>query len=222
MFFFYEKKLWLQKNITRDIFLHWIQLETANHVHHKPLTFHLHWSLSRLVAFLWAKIMPHWKRLGGWLSDILNCFSLFSDFSYTCTTAKKTKKSSTKEKEKQKEINAQHDELVISTILNTSASPGPVQKSVVSQHPHFGGKQPKQHLQPPKCISVICREEKETLKMELADAVKELADTKEELSECLVLKYSSLVVNCIVCAKLSLTVGATHIKIRNANVFPAH
>ena len=115
---------------------------------------------------------------------------------------------STGEKEKQKEINAQHDELVITQILDTSASPGPVHKSVVLSHPHFGGKQPKQH-QPPKCISVICKDEKETLKMELADALKELANTKEELSECLVLKYSSLVVNCIVCAKLSLTVGAT-------------
>lgn len=124
---------------------------------------------------------------------------------------------STGEKQKQNEINAQHDELVISQILNTSASPiqEPVQQSVVPPHPHFGGKQPKQH-QPPKCISVICREEKETLKMELADALKELADTKEELSECLVLKYSSLVVNCIVCAKLSLNVGATHMKIIGA------
>ncbi|KAJ7391501.1 hypothetical protein OS493_018552 [Desmophyllum pertusum] len=94
--------------------------------------------------------------------------------------AKKTKKSSTGGNQKEKRI------------LNTSASPiqEPVQQSVVPPHPHFGGKQPKQH-QPPKYISVICREEKETLKMELADALKELADTKEELKALKALQPST-------------------------------
>lgn len=91
---------------------------------------------------------------------------------------------------KQKEVNiiAQHDELVITEILGASATiPGPVQitpKTVPPAHPHFGAKQPKQHRPPPKCISVICKEEKEELMEKLADTHKELADTLEELSKC--------------------------------------
>lgn len=83
-------------------------------------------------------------------------------------------------------IIAQHDELVITEILGASATiPGPVQitpKTVPPAHPHFGAKQPKQHHAPPKCISVICKEEKEELMEKLADTHKELADTLEELS----------------------------------------
>ena len=49
-------------------------------------------------------------------------------------------------------------------------------------HPHFGGKQPKQH-KPPKCISMICREEKDEMKRQLAEINNELERTKKELSE---------------------------------------
>lgn len=59
-------------------------------------------------------------------------------------------------------------------------------KSVIPAHPHFGGKQPKQNRPPPKCISVICREEKEQLTEELEETKKELADALEELSKYLV------------------------------------
>ena len=84
---------------------------------------------------------------------------------------------------------AQHDELVITEILGASTIPKPVQispKTVSPAHPHFGGKQPKQHRPPPKCISVVCKEEKEELMEKLADTRKELADALEELSKCLI------------------------------------
>ena len=51
------------------------------------------------------------------------------------------------------------------------------------QHPHFGGKQPKQH-KPPKCISIICKEEKEKLAEELQSTREELDKALEELSKC--------------------------------------
>ena len=80
-------------------------------------------------------------------------------------------------------ISAQHDELMITLGSSTSSDP-------VAAHPHFGGKQPKQH-KPPKCISVLCREEKEALTNKLKDVTKSLQDTQatvervqEELSEC--------------------------------------
>ena len=57
--------------------------------------------------------------------------------------------------------------------------------SVTPAHPHFGGKQPKQNRPPPKCISVICREEKEQLTEELEETKKDLADALEELSKYL-------------------------------------
>ena len=47
-------------------------------------------------------------------------------------------------------------------------------------HPHFGGKQHR----PPKCIRVLCREEKEELKQQLEEVQKELDERKKELSEC--------------------------------------
>ena len=51
------------------------------------------------------------------------------------------------------------------------------------QHPHFGGKQPKQHKLP-KCISVVCKEEKERLAEELQSTREELDQALEELSKC--------------------------------------
>lgn len=107
--------------------------------------------------------------------------------------AKKAKKSCSKpegkenvsKKDKEIAISAQHDELMITQILGSSTSSDPV-----PAHPHFGGKQPKQH-KPPKCISVLCREEKEALTDKLEDVTKSLQDTQamlervqEELSEC--------------------------------------
>ena len=86
-------------------------------------------------------------------------------------------------------IFAQHDELVITKILRSPLTPAPA-------HPQFGGKEPKQH-KPPKCISVVCKEEKERLQKKLEDVTETLQNTKrellrfqEELSKCeLVMPY---------------------------------
>ena len=91
--------------------------------------------------------------------------------------AKKCSKPKGKEnmskKDKETAISAQHDELVITQILGDSSTPVPV-------HPHFGGKQPKKH-DPPKCINVLCKEEKEALTDKLEDVTKTLKDTQEKL-----------------------------------------
>lgn len=81
----------------------------------------------------------------------------------------------------------QHDELVVSEILRVCPISEPSQPKSVHppKHSHFGGKQPKQHRPPPKCISAICRGEKEELKEELKDAKEELANTKKELANAL-------------------------------------
>ena len=50
----------------------------------------------------------------------------------------------------------------------------------VLQHPHFGGKTPKQHS-PPKCISVLCKEEKEIKDEEISQLREEIIKLKEEL-----------------------------------------
>lgn len=72
---------------------------------------------------------------------------------------------------------------MITKILKSS----PQSAKTVPPHPHFGGKQPN----PPKCISVLCREEKESLEKQLLDIQDELDDTRrdleranEELSKC--------------------------------------
>ena len=110
----------------------------------------------------------------------------------------KRKRASKAQKEMELSISSQHDELVITQILGsfpesetTVQAPKTVQATKTAPaHPHFGGKQPKQH-KPPKCISVMCREEKDELKEQLEDMRKELDDTyreldkiKEEMSEC--------------------------------------
>lgn len=51
------------------------------------------------------------------------------------------------------------------------------------QHPHFGGKQPKQH-KPLKCISIVCKKEKVSLAEELRRTREELDKALEELSKC--------------------------------------
>ena len=50
------------------------------------------------------------------------------------------------------------------------------------QHPHFEGKRPKQH-QPPRCISVICKEEKQEKDDKIIQLTEEVKKVKEELSE---------------------------------------
>ena len=108
-------------------------------------------------------------------------------------------------------ITTQHDELVITEILSSSSPllpplPNPPeavaennpQDAVVLdgsstlepalpkkklQDPHFGGKQPKQQ-KPPKCISIICKEEKEKLAEGLQSTREELDRALEELSKC--------------------------------------
>lgn len=49
-------------------------------------------------------------------------------------------------------------------------------------HPRFEGKQPKQH-QPPKCISVVCRDEKKRLEDQLRDAKQDVEKVQYELEE---------------------------------------
>lgn len=72
-------------------------------------------------------------------------------------------------------LSTQHDEIVITPILGSSYPPLPA-------HSHFGGKQPKQH-KPPKCISVLCKEEKEKLNTRLQDVnERELEGIKEQLN----------------------------------------
>ena len=89
---------------------------------------------------------------------------------------------------KQEEINlnAEHDELLITQILNAELSELPCHPSVSTPkqnkttpgtHPHFGGKQPKQH-KPPKCLNVACK--KSTIKLE-----EELQATQEKLQTAL-------------------------------------
>ena len=77
--------------------------------------------------------------------------------------------------------------------------------SVTPAHPHFGGKQPKQNRPPPKCISVICREEKGQLTEELEETKKDLADALEELSKYLhcSLLFNIPVINYDLAVKLS-------------------
>lgn len=68
----------------------------------------------------------------------------------------------------------------------TISEPTELTKSVIPAHSHFGGKQPKQNHPPPKCISVICREEKELLIEQMKPKRVKLADALEELSKYLV------------------------------------
>ena len=91
---------------------------------------------------------------------------------------KKRRKVSPAEKERELTICSQHDELVITEILG----PNPSNVKTAPAHPHFGGKQPKQH-QPPKCISAMCKEEKERLSGQLRDTTQELEDMRKELSD---------------------------------------
>lgn len=111
----------------------------------------------------------------------------------------KTQKSSA-QKERELNISSQHDELVITQIWGGNPAGEPLQApktakqppqapKTVPRHPHFEGKQPKQH-KPPKCISVVCREEKDELDRkpaqihkEFDEMQRELERTKEELSE---------------------------------------
>lgn len=107
----------------------------------------------------------------------------------------KKQRAFTAQKERELNISSQHDELVITQILGSCPEPENLTEKAVPDlktvpaHPHFGGKQPKQH-KPLKCISVVCREEKDELKEQLEDlrqeldsTLMELAETKEELGE---------------------------------------
>ena len=79
------------------------------------------------------------------------------------------------EKEMDLNILSQHDELAISELLGLNPPTN-------NAHPHFGGKQPKQH-QPPKCISLVCWEEKKILEDQLQDAKQEVERVQMELEE---------------------------------------
>jgi len=79
-------------------------------------------------------------------------------------------------------ILSQHDELVISELLGLNPPTNNAHSTRTLAHPHFGGKQPKQH-QPPKCISLVCREEKKILEDQLRDARQEVEKVQMELEE---------------------------------------
>lgn len=100
------------------------------------------------------------------------------------STGASKRNASKKEKELNTSLSTQHDEIVITPILGSSSPPLPA-------HSHFGGKKPKQH-KPPKCISVLCKDEKEKLNTRLQDVKeRELEGIKEELSKCeLVMPFS--------------------------------
>ncbi|KAK2547530.1 hypothetical protein P5673_032446, partial [Acropora cervicornis] len=86
--------------------------------------------------------------------------------------AKKAKKSCRKPEGKEN-ISKKDKEIAISAQSSTSSDPVP-------EHPHFGSKQPKLHKRP-KCISVLCREEKDALTNKLEDVTKTLQDTQAKL-----------------------------------------
>lgn len=119
------------------------------------------------------------------------CFLFFLDLGIAIraektspSTGASKRNASKKEKELNTSLSTQHDEIVITPILGSSSPPLPA-------HSHFRGKQPKQH-KPPKCISVLCKEEKEKLNTRLQDVnERELEGIKEELSKCeLVMPFS--------------------------------
>lgn len=95
---------------------------------------------------------------------------------------RKRQKVSQAEKERELTICSQHDELVITEILGPNPESRSTNSKTVPAHPHFGGKQPKQH-QPPKCISVLCKEEKTVLEDQSRDARQELEDMEKELDD---------------------------------------
>ncbi|XP_068720386.1 uncharacterized protein [Montipora capricornis] len=95
---------------------------------------------------------------------------------------RKRQKVSSAEKERNLNILSHHDELVISEILGPNPPTNNAHSTRSLAHPHFGGKQPKQH-QPPKCISVVCREEKKILEDQLRDARQEVERIQMELEE---------------------------------------
>jgi len=95
---------------------------------------------------------------------------------------RKRQKVSKAQKERELTICSQHDELVITEILGPNPASRSTNSKTAPAHPHFGGKQPKQH-QPPKCISVLCKEEKELLEDKLRDAREELGDMQKELDD---------------------------------------
>lgn len=123
---------------------------------------------------------------------------------------KENKKRKTPSTEARQSITAQHDELVVTEILGacpTISEPAELTKLVIPAHPHFGGKEPKQNRPPPKCISVICREEKEQLTEELEETKKELADALEELRKLKALQPSSQELQAAKYGKVPRSVG---------------
>ena len=106
----------------------------------------------------------------------------------------KSKKTKDQSVTKAAEINliAQHDELLITQILNPespsstiSTPPSTANSNTGIQkqnHPHFGDKQPKQH-KPSKCINVECKQRKKELEEELKYTKEQLMSALDELSK---------------------------------------
>ena len=90
---------------------------------------------------------------------------------------------------------------VVLAVVNGSSAPEPAllrpQAEKKLQHPHFGGKQPKQH-KPLKCISIVCKEEKDKLLAEELESMREKLDKAlEELSKK----------NSLLCCKVNFCLG---------------
>jgi len=62
----------------------------------------------------------------------------------------------------------------------TSTPLQPIQRKPL-EHPHFGGKQPKQQRAPIRCINVLCKEEKQKKDDEIAHLKEEVQQLKEDL-----------------------------------------
>ena len=53
------------------------------------------------------------------------------------------------------------------------------------QHPHFGGKRPKEQQPPPRCINVLCKQQKHEKDEEIRHLKEEVRQLKEELRKYL-------------------------------------
>ena len=102
----------------------------------------------------------------------------------TCTGKENRKRQKVSSAQKERDLNilSQHDELVRSDLLGPNPPTNNAHSTRTLAHPHFGGKQPKQH-QPPQCTSVVCREEKKILEDHLRDARQEVERVQMELEE---------------------------------------
>ncbi len=127
------------------------------------------------------------------LAFTLSIFDIPSFF-YIVTHGGQKSKKNKQNINKPAEINlmAQHDELLITQILNpespTAVSILPTPASAANNapkhnHPRFGAKQPKQH-KAPTCINVECKRRKKELEEELKSTKEQLKSALDKLGKC--------------------------------------